>query len=267
MATAEKPSSQTLLDKHISLIESTWATVPEFQIDTTKLRHLAVICDGNRRDALARGLQPHEGHRLGVETIKGIMNAGKKWGLSYLTFWAWSTENWNRDPLQVGVVMNLAEKLLTDAGTLQTLVDNQAQFRQIGRSDRLPDAVRQAIIKLQDNTAGFSAYYINLAMDYGGMDELGRAIAQMIEDQIPPEEIAHNPELILAYLDSQGQPLPDLIIRTGVHEGEVPHTSGFMPLAVDAGLAFIPDLFPSLTPFKLLETIKTFQNYEMRRGR
>jgi len=102
------------LDCWVSAIENQWRTIPEFSVDRERFKHLAIICDGNRRAASERGLHPWCGHRAGIEVIKGVMRASKEWGIGYLTFWTWSTENWGREREQVDFVMNLAAKNLRD---------------------------------------------------------------------------------------------------------------------------------------------------------
>lgn len=147
-------------------------------------------------------------------------------------------------------------------------MENQVRFKHIGRSDRLPAGVRKAITNLEGLTASFNEYNVNLAMDYGGVDELARATARMIEAGVKPEELRQRPEIIFDYLDTAGQPLPDLVIRTGNSEGEIPHTSGFMPIqTVYSSWIFSEELFPDLTPEGLLRPIQDFMTYERRQGR
>lgn len=256
------------LDYWVSEIESNWRNIPEFLVDKEKLKHLAIICDGNRRAAVNRGFYPWCGHRAGIEVIKGVMRASKKWGISNLTFWTWSTENWKRDKEQVNFVMNLAANNLRDGKVVEELVRNEARFVHLGRKDRLPDDVREAIADLERRTQGFSEYTVNLALDYGGLDEVARAVVCMIDQRVSADTLKDRPEVILDYLDTAGQPLPDLVIRTGSHGGEVPHTSGFMPIQTAyAGWMFLPDAFPDLTPSSLLKPIQDCQCYEKREGK
>jgi len=256
------------LESWVAEIEQRWKDIPEYRVNEEEFKHLAVICDGNRRSAQEKGLNPWEGHRLGLEVIQGMMGACKKWGIKNLTFWTWSTENWKRDTEQIGFVMNLAARYLRDEKAVSQILANEVHFRQIGRSDRLPSEVREAIIDLEEATSHFSQYNVNLALDYGGLDEIGRAVAGIIEDGVRPEEVCQNPDLILKYLDTGGQPLPDLVIRTGNSEGEIPHTSGFMPIQTAySGWVFMSDLFPDITPEAFLKPIQDFEDYERRRGK
>ena len=261
------------IEEWIAQIETTWQNIPEFEVDPEKLKHLAIICDGNRRAAKdERGFHPWDGHQAGVEVIKGISRAAREWGIHTLTFWFWSTENWEREPDQVDFIMGLAEKFLPEKELLEELRQNEARFTHLGRRDRLPKLVLKALNDLERQTANFSRYNVNLAMDYGGLDEIRRATGKMLdglmEGTIDPQLLKENPQGILGFLDTAGQALPDLVIRTGVKEDETPHTSGFMPLqTIYSGWVFLPDLFPDLTPQGLLKPIQEFLKYERRFGR
>lgn len=256
------------IENWVSEVEGYWQSVPIFQLDSQNLNHLAIICDGNRRAATLRNLHPYFGHRVGVETIKGIARAGRAWNLKTLTFWVWSTENWGRDSEQVEFVMNLTEEYLPKPEVLQEFKDNQVRFSHFGRKDRLPGNLSQIIANLEDQTAKFSRFRLNLALDYGGLDEVARAILRMEDGNFDIGRLKEDPKLILQFLDTGRQPLPDLVLRTGVNEGEILHTSGFMPLQTAySGWAFLPDLFPDLKPEKLIQVIENFTGYEKRLGR
>lgn len=272
-----KPEQITLessinTEEWLSKVSESWADIPDFRVDTDKLKHLAVICDGNRRAAKTKGLPPWDGHRAGVEVIKGVMEASREWGIKHLTFWAWSTENWKRDQAQVGFVMNLAARYLKDDEAVSALFKHQAKFTHFGRKDRIPQDVRLAIEDLETKTSGFSEYYVNLALDYGGLDEAASALAKMVEwireGRLSESEMLMNPGVILGFLDTAGQPTPDLVVRTGMPAKEIPRTSGFMPLQTTySGWKFIPELFPDLTPEVLLDCVKDFLGYERRMGK
>ncbi len=252
-------------------IESNWDVIPELETSPKNLHSLTIICDGNRRAAEERELEPFYGHRAGVETIKGISRACRQWDIPYLTFWTWSTENWKRSENQVQYVMGLAINVLTDQDFVQELVDNQVRFVHLGRRDRLPEKVVTSLKELEEKTKGFDKYWLNLAMDYGGLDEVARAIvdiAEMVQDgQLSIDDVRSNPEVIYNFLDTKGQPNPDLIVRTGVKDGEIPHTSGLMPLqSAYACWDFVPNLFPNLTPDLLGQSLIQFAEYERRFG-
>lgn len=265
-------SSEALLNAWFTGIEARWGHIPEYRVDSEKLKHLAIICDGNRRAAGERGFDPYFGHRAGVETIKGIASACRQWEVDTVSFWVWSTENWGREQGQVEFVMKLAEEFLSQRSFFDELKQNRVRFRQIGRKDRLPVLVGRTIHTLEEETKNFDRYKLNLVMDYGGLDEVARAAGRMFEvfrqGEFDPETLKRNPQGILGFLDTAAQVVPDLVIRTGVKEGEIPHTSGFMPLQTAyAGWVFLPDLFPDLTPQDLLRPMQSFIDYERRLGK
>jgi undecaprenyl diphosphate synthase len=260
-------------------IKATWENAPEFKVNPQKTKHVAVICDGNRRAANEIHLKPNLGHQAGVETIRGVARTLRKWGVKNSTFWVWSRENWKReknDPQQVKFVMKLAYENLKDPNFLEELKENQVRFTQIGRKEKIyklfNNKMGKIIEKLEEETKKFNSYQLNLAMDYIGLDEINRAYLKMNEDigkgKLDPNLPKKRPKLIYNYLDTAGQPLVDLVIRTGMNIDEIPHTSDFMPLqARFACWQFLPDFFPNLTPYTLLETIEGFEKYERRFGR
>lgn len=267
--TPEKPRS---VEEWIAQIKKTWENVPEFKVDTQKLKHLAIICDGNRRAAKEIRLNPFLGHQAGIETVQLASKACRQWDIHTLTFWLWSTENWQRDKMQVEFIMNLFKKTLQNPEFINELCENQVNFKHLGRKDRFSKPTREGLETWEKKTAHFSRYQLNVALDYGGEDEIARAIAQISlevkQGRLSPEKITKNPEIISKFLDTRNQPPVDLIIRTGTKPDEIPHTSGFMPLqSAYAGWAFITDLFPNLTPNSLLNPIKEFQEYQRRLGR
>lgn len=260
------------LNNWIDKIKLTWQECPQFQADPKKLTHLAMICDGNRRAARLRGLPDYLGHRAGVEVIKGIAKASRLWNIKALTFWVWSTENWQRDSEQVEFVMSLAEEFLPKQELLDEFLENQVRFTHLGRKDRLPHVLENTLKKLEEATRNLDKYYLNLAMDYGGLDEAARAIKQIGEfvkkGVLDKDLLPEQSDIIYEFLDTRGQFLPDLVIRTGMGQGEIPRTSGFMPLQTAyAGWVFLLDLFPDLTPNRLLKPIKQFLGYQRRLGR
>lgn len=272
----EKPRS---VEEWVAQIKATWEKTPEFKVDPQKLKHLAIICDGNRRAAKELRLKLNLGHQAGVETIRGVARTLRKWGVKSSTFWVWSRENWKRektDREQVKFVMNLAYENLKDPQFLEELKENQVRFTQIGRKEKIyklfNNEMGKIVEKLEEETKKFNSYQLNLAMDYIGFDEINRAYLKMNEDirkgKLDPNLPKKRPKLIYNYLDTAGQPLVDLVIRTGMDINEIPHTSDFMPLqARFACWQFLPDFFPNLTPDSLLKAIKEFQEYERRLGR
>ncbi len=269
---SKKPEMPRSIGEWIEQIRKDWENPPEFKVDSQKLKHLVIICDGNRRAAQAKGFHNFLGHQAGLETVKGLARTARKWGIKTLTFWLWSTENWERNKKQVNFIMNLAQKSLNEEKLLKELCDEQVKFTHLGRKDRLPSAVRKGLELWEEKTAHFQKYQLNFAIDYGGKDELIRAIIKIVQaveaKNLSTQEIIKNPNLIWQFLDTKNQTLPDLIIRTGTQKEEIPHTSGFMPLQSEySGWLFVEDLFPDFKPQAFLNSIEKFQKYERRFGR
>jgi len=267
--TPEKPRS---IEEWVAQIKSNWENIPEFKVNPEKLKHLAIICDGNRRAAKEIRLNPFLGRQAGVEVIRLASRACRQWDIRTLTFWLWSTENWQRDKIQVEFIMNLFKKTLQDPQFLNEFCENQVNFRHLGRKDRFSKTIREGLETWEKKTAHFSRYQLNMALDYGGEDEIARSLIKINQEikqnHLSVEKLAKNPKLIWQFLDTKNQHAVDLIIRTGTKSDEIPHTSGFMPLqSAYACWSFIPDLFPNLTPNSLLNHIKEFQGYQRRFGK
>lgn len=173
-----------------------WQQISPYKVESDKLKHLAIICDGNRRAALSLGLEPpFLGHLAGVEVIKGIAKAARAWEIPFLTFWTWSTDNWRRDQKQTNFVMELARQHLSQKDFLKELLENEARFTHLGRKDQLPPVLQRTLNKLEESTKHLNHFRLNLAMDYGGIDEILRAIAKMQKDD------TKDPQPIWKYLD------------------------------------------------------------------
>ena len=176
--------------------------------------HIAIIMDGNGRWANSRGLPRLAGHRAGTENLRRIIEACIEFDISYLTIYAFSTENWSRPPAEVRGLMRIFEDVIDRE--LQQLHDLGVQLRHIGRLDRLKPSFREKVEYALEYTRDNDRLVLNIAFNYGGRDEIVCAIAKMIEDEIPAEMV--NAELVNSYLFTAGIPDPDFIIRTS---GEV----------------------------------------------
>jgi undecaprenyl diphosphate synthase len=173
-------------------------------------KHVAIIMDGNGRWALSRGLPRSEGHRQGTENLRRIIRACVEFGVEILTIYAFSTENWGRPRREVQLLMRILEMVIDRE--LEELNREGVQIRHIGELDgieaRLQRKIQQACEKTRHNTR----LILNVAFNYGGRDEIVRAVKHLIADGIKAEEVTQ--ELISSYLDTSGLRDPDLIIRT-----------------------------------------------------
>lgn len=220
-------------------------------------RHLVIIPDGNRRWAKAHGVPAFEGHRKGAEVVENLVWSCRDAGVKVLTLWGFSTENWGRAKDEVGYLMDLFVEFLTSVE--DDMLSERVHFRHLGRKDRLPDNLLTVIRRLEEKTVDHTNYYLNVCIDYGGRDEIIRAVKRALEAGVTADEL--DEDKLGAYLDTGGLPDPDLIIRTS---GEY-RLSGILPFqSVYSELAFVPLHLPDMTK-EVLEEI--FDEYAQRRRR
>jgi undecaprenyl diphosphate synthase len=238
--------------------------------DTTELdpgnipTHVAIIMDGNGRWAQNRSLPRPVGHKHGVESVQNIVRAAAKLGVKILTLYAFSTENWNRPPLEVQALMGLLKNFLQSE--LRTITANNVSLRCLGEKERLPEEVRQVLDNAIAQTAGNDGLILNLALSYGGRNEIVRAVRQIADEcrqgLIKPEEI--DDALVSSHLDTAGQPDPDLLIRTG---GES-RLSNFLLWQLSYAEIYITDtLWPDFREKDFISALTDFQNRQRRFGK
>ncbi|HEV8022235.1 MAG TPA: polyprenyl diphosphate synthase [Candidatus Lustribacter sp.] len=178
-------------------------------------RHVAVIMDGNRRWAAANGLPQIEGHRRGMLTLRRIVVAAAKAGIEVLTVYAFSEENWGRSSAEVGTLMDLGATFARREA--DAFAREGVRVRVIGRRDRVPIALREALTMLETRTADGGTMTLNLAVDYGARTELAAAVRTLAHDVVAgrmmPDDI--DEDAIAGRLSTAGMPDPDLLIRTG----------------------------------------------------
>ena len=226
--------------------------------------HVAVIMDGNGRWAQSRNLPRPVGHKYGVESVQDIVRTAAELGVKILTLYAFSTENWNRPPLEVQALMGLLKTFLQSE--LKTITANNVSLRCLGEEERLPSEVRQVLDNAIAQTADNDGLILNLALSYGGRNEIVRAVRQIGADcrqgLIKPEEI--DEALISAHLDTAGQPDPDLLIRTG---GES-RLSNFLLWQLSYAEIYITDtLWPDFRKKDFITALTDFQKRQRRFGK
>lgn len=178
-------------------------------------RHIAVIMDGNGRWAKKHGLPRYAGHQAGLKTVKMITTEAIKTGVSILTLYAFSTENWKRSKKEINFLMNLFQESIEKEK--KSLIKNNIQVRFIGYRDSLSDSLRSGMKKLEELTKENDRLLLNIAINYGGRAEICHVI-QSISEKIAGNEIKIseiNEELITGHLFTANIPDPDLLIRTG----------------------------------------------------
>lgn len=226
-------------------------------------QHIAIIMDGNRRWAKQRGLPPMMGHWEGAEVLTDIVNAASDLGVKTLTVYAFSTENWTRPQTEVEAVMNILELYLIQKR--EQMVQDGVRLHAIGDLSRLPDRVKQAYLTTKKATEHCDKINLVLAMNYGGRDEIRRAISKIVEDfdqqKISSSDITE--ELIAGYLDTAPFQDPDLLIRTS---GEF-RISNFLLWQISYAEIYTTEvLWPDFSPKKLFEAILAFQQRTRRKG-
>jgi len=184
--------------------------------------HLAIIPDGNRRWARARGLHTLQGHKAGFDRAIELGRAARDMGIHTVTLWGFSTENWDRSPSEIKYLMKLYEKLINDH--LKEAMERKVKIVHLGRKDRLPNFLVKKILYAEDKTKDNDKYVMNIAIDYGGHDDIIRATQKIIAANIKPDKVTK--KLFEKYLDTHNQPYPyvDLLIRTSGEQ----RTSGLL---------------------------------------
>jgi len=223
--------------------------------------HIAMVLDGNRRWARARGLKPWEGHYAGYESIDRLATAAREMGVHTFTVWAFSTENWDRPQQEIDAIMDLFRKALVKAK--KEAVEEKVRMIHLGRKDRLPHDIVEQIAELEKLTQNFSEHTFNFAIDYGGHDEILRAVRKIVHDQVAEDKI--DTKLFESYLDTSTQTYPyvDLFIRTSGEQ----RTSGLFPWQVDyAEFYFEQEHLPDFTPQKLKEAVFDYSRRRRRFG-
>lgn len=180
-------------------------------VKKTNLKHIAVIMDGNRRWAKEKHLPSAMGHKKGVDALKNVVKAAHKFGVKYLTMYAFSTENWNRSREEVDFLMNLLAATIKNE--LKELHQNNVKLRFIGNLKELNPELQNILKEAEETTKENTGVNLQIAINYGARDEIIHMVKGIIEDKIPSSDI--NEEMLKKYLYTKDIPDPDLLIRTG----------------------------------------------------
>jgi undecaprenyl diphosphate synthase len=227
-------------------------------------RHVAVIMDGNGRWATERNLPRIAGHKEGIESVREIVKASSQLGISYLTLYAFSIENWKRPSAEVkGLMMLLEHYLKTEIDELHS---NNVRFLTIGKLSSLPKSVQKLIKSAQEKTKNNTGLTLTLALSYSGRWDIVRAVQMIALDvrrgKISPEDITE--EKFSSYLQTNNLPAPDLLIRTS---GEM-RLSNFLLWEVAYSEFFITNKYwPDFRRDDLYEAIENYMRRERRFGK
>jgi undecaprenyl diphosphate synthase len=222
-------------------------------------RHIAIIMDGNGRWAKQRGLPRPVGHRSGVENIRRIVQEAKAQGVECVTLYAFSTENWNRPGPEVRALMTLFGEFI-DRET-QVLHREGVRIRHLGKIENLSSVLQQKVRYALDLTQNNTLMTLAVALDYGGRDEIVRAVRELIAQGYTPEQITE--ETIGEHLYTGNMPDPDLIIRTA---GEFRLSNFLIWQAAYAEFYSSPVFWPDFGIEELRQAIAAYGQRERRFG-
>ncbi len=223
--------------------------------------HVAVILDGNGRWAKKRMMPRTYGHYQGSKVVEDMLHVVDDLGVKYFTVYAFSTENWKRSQEEVDTLMKILRTYLKDCVTKS--MKNNVRCRVIGRPDELSADILESIHSLEETTKNNTGLNFTIAINYGGRDEIKRAVSKIAEKvqsgELAPDDITE--EMISDNLDTRELPDPDLLIRTSGEE----RLSNFLPWQLAyTEFYFTPVLWPD---FNENEMIKAFEKYNKRERR
>ncbi|MFB6116904.1 polyprenyl diphosphate synthase [Halosegnis sp.] len=224
--------------------------------------HVAVIQDGNRRYAEARGEERTAGHRAGAETTEAMLRWCRDLGVEELTLYAFSTENFERPPEEREALFDLIESKLRDFADREEVHENAVRIRAVGETERLPERVQDAVADADRRTHGYDGLYLNVALAYGGRAQLLNAARSVARDihagTLAPADVD------AAELDRRLTTRPsravDLIIRTGGAE----RTSNFLPWHANGNEAAVFFCTPYWPEFRRVDFLRAIRTYEAR---
>ena len=221
--------------------------------------HVAITMDGNGRWATQRKLPRTAGHDQGLHTVKNIVKAASDLGIKNLTLYVFSTENWKRAKEEVGFLMNLIHIHLK--GELEFYKENGIKLNHIGNFEELPANIQKDISEAVEETKDFNGMLLNLAINYGGRDEIIRGIKKILKDNVDPEKL--DEKLISNYLDMPQSPDVDLLIRTGGEKRLSNYLLWHIPYAEQI---YTKTLWPDYTNEEFFANIEEYKKRNRRFG-
>ena len=226
-------------------------------------KHIAIIMDGNRRWAKQRNLPVKLGHKQGAETLKKVVRYANEIGIKYITVYAFSKENWKRSEEEVGALMSLLESYLEDFS--KEADTENIVIRVLGNMAQLSESLQESIRKTIERTENNTGIIFNIALNYGGRDEITNAARNLAKDvkegKVELDNISE--ELFAKYLYTKNDPDPDLLIRTS---GEL-RLSGFLPWqSTYSEFLFLDKLWPDFSKEDLDNAIEVFSKRNRKFG-
>lgn len=227
-------------------------------VNKLDLKHIAIIMDGNRRWAKAKGLPSALGHKKGVEALKKVLIACNNYGVKYLTVYAFSTENWNRKPEEVNFLLDLLGKTLKNE--LDELHENNVVISFIGDTSVLNKNLLDILNNAVETTKNNTGVRLQIAFNYGSRAEIVKAVREIVE----AGEKNITEELISEHLYTAGIPDPDILIRTG---GEMRISNYLLWQIAYSEFIVVNDYWPDFDGEKLSECINEFAHRNRRWGK
>ena len=225
--------------------------------------HIAIILDGNGRWAKAKGMPRSYGHVVGCDNLEKICNIACEMGIKYLTVYAFSTENWKRAEEEVKTLMNLFRRYLKRC--IKSAHKNQMRVRIIGDPSRLAPDIRDGIDLLEKESENYDRMFFQIALNYGGRDEILRGVQKICEEvadgKLSADKLTE--EQFSSYLDTAGIPDPDLLIRTSGEQ----RISNFLLWQLAYTEMYFTDVpWPEFNKDELVKAIEYYNSRDRRYG-
>ena len=229
-------------------------------VEKNGLQHVAIIMDGNRRWAKEKFLPSAMGHQKGVDSLRNTMRLFDKYGIKYLTVYAFSTENWNRKKEEVEFLMNLLAKTLL--GELDEMHKENVKIKFLGDLTKLNTKLVEIIENAENKTKNNTGVNLNIAFNYGSRDEITNAVKAIVKEGISAEEITE--DTISSHLYTKNIPDPDLLIRTC---GEK-RISNYLLWQIAYSEVYVTDAYwPEFDEEELAKAITEFEHRNRRFGK
>ena len=226
--------------------------------------HVAIILDGNGRWAKSKGMPRNYGHVQGAKTVEVICEEAYRMGIQYLTVYAFSTENWNRPKDEVDALMKLLRNYMKTC--LKTAAKNNMCVRVLGDKTGLDMDIRNRIAQLEESTRDNDGLHFQIALNYGGRDEIIRAVRTMVEraanGELKGEDVTE--DYLSGLLDTRGLPEPDLLIRTC---GEQRISNFLLWQLAYTEFYFTPVAWPDFTKEELVKAVEAYNHRDRKYGR
>jgi len=231
-------------------------------VKETKLQHIAIIMDGNRRWAKDRGLPSAVGHKKGVDALKSTVYACNDYGIKYLTVYAFSTENWNRKPEEVDFLMNLLGQTIKNE--LNELHSNNVVINFLGDLTKLAPKLQEILYHAVEVTRNNTGVHLQIAFNYGARDEILTATKKIAEQYKNGEITEITEDIFSNSLYTSTIPDPDLLIRTG---GELRVSNYLLWQIAYSEILIIKEYWPEFDAHTLAFAVNEFHNRHRRYGK